>query len=96
MSLFLKIGQLFKKSSRKGRKLIALEIAVTVNPYQNINSQLLKIRQLVKQSSGKSSRKGRKLIALEIAVTVNTYENINSHLLKIGQLGRQSSRKAES
>ena len=62
-SLLLKISQLLRQSSRKGKKLIALEIAVTVNTFQNINSHLLKIGQLVRQFS----RKGTKLIALEIA-----------------------------
>ena len=68
----MKIGQHFKKSSRKGRQLIALEIAVTVNPYPNINSHLMKIGQLVKQSSGK----GRKLLTEDVAETVNTDQEI--------------------
>ena len=50
-SKLLMIGQLVRQSSRKGRKLIALEIAVTVNTYQIINSHLLKIVQLVRQFS---------------------------------------------
>ena len=53
-SKLLMIGQLVKQSSRKGRKLIALEIAVTVNTYENINSHLLKIGQLGRQSSRKA------------------------------------------
>jgi len=66
-SQIFKIGQRVKQSSRKRRKLIAVEIAETVNADQNINSQIFKIDQLVKQSS----RKRRKLIAVEIAETVN-------------------------
>ena len=51
---------------------------MTVNPYQNMNSHLMKIGQLVKQSSGK----GRKLVTEDVAETVNTYQDIISLLLK--------------
>jgi hypothetical protein len=58
----LKIGELVKQSSRKGRKLIVVKIAKTVRRDQDISSQPLKTSEPVENSS----RKRRKLIVAKI------------------------------
>ena len=62
----------WNRTSETLRRIVE-EIAGTVNADQNINSQIFKIDQLVKQSS----RNGRKLIAGEIPETVNTHQKHN-------------------
>ena len=52
-SHLMKIGQLVKQSSGKGRKLVTDDVAETVNTNQDIMSLFLKIGQLFKQSSRK-------------------------------------------
>jgi len=85
----LKIEELVKQSSRKGRKLIVANITKTVNRHRDRNSQPSKIGETVKQSS----RKRRKVIEVEITGTVNTHQDTNSQRLKIGEFVKQSSRK---
>ena len=57
----MKIAELVKQSSRKGRKLIVVKNTETVRTHQVGNSQLLKIAELVKQAR----RKRRKLIVVK-------------------------------
>jgi len=59
----VEVRELIKQSSRKGRKLIAVEISETMSKHEDRDSQPLKIGELIKQSS----RNGRKLIDVEIA-----------------------------
>ena len=68
--------------------MILFKKAKTVNKYQDKHSQLLKICEVVKQSS----RNGRKFNVVEIARTVNAHQDKHSHLFMIGELVKQSSR----